>query len=360
MDHHRLGHSSLNLDRPCGDWGWVLKPTVSIIVPCRNEEDTIRLLLDAILGQTYPLDELEVVIADGMSEDGTRAAIAGFQRDHPELIVVVVNNLARSIPSGLNAAIEAARGEILARLDAHSVPERDYIARSLQTLEQVGAANVGGIWDIRPVRDTPVARAIAAAAAHPLGAGDARYRISGQPGAVETVPFGTFKRAWIERVGLYDESLLTNEDYELNTRLRKAGGVVWFDPQVRSIYFARGNLGALARQYARYGFWKARMLKGHPETLRWRQALPPLFIAASLGLFLLGWIWQPAFSLLAVQWGAYTLVGILYGCLEAVRRRDWKLALIFPLAIWIMHLTWGAAFILGLLPITGRRTADGA
>ncbi len=326
----------------------------SLVVPCYNERATIGLLLEAILHQEFPLDDLEVIIVDGMSTDGTREAVAAFAEAHPELSVSVVDNPERVIPAALNRAIEAARGEVIIRLDAHSIPAADYVERCLSTLQETGAANVGGLWEIRPGSSTWIARAIASAAAHPLGAGDARYRIHGEAGEVDTVPFGAFRREWIERVGPFDERLLTNEDYEFNVRLRQAGGKIWFDPRIRSIYFARGTLSDLARQYARYGYWKARMLRRYPHTLRWRQALPPLFVLTTLTLGLAGTFVPWARLLLAVQWGAYSLVTLSAGLLLAVRRRDPALVLGFPLAVWIMHLTWGGAFLWGLVSLTAK------
>ena len=130
------------------------------------------------------------------------------------------------------------------------------------------AANVGGVWDIRPGGEGWVARSIAAAVAHRLGAGDAGYRAGARAGEVDTVPFGAFDRRWLERVGAFNEELLTNEDYEYNYRLRQAGGMIWLDPSIRCVYFARPTLSALARQYWRYGFWKAHMLTRYPRSLR--------------------------------------------------------------------------------------------
>ncbi len=212
-----------------------LTSSISIIIPCYNERTTIQLLLGAIRDQTYPSEDLEIVIADGMSTDGTREAIRAYASDHPEMNISVVDNPKRIIPAALNTAIRHARGGTVIRLDAHAAPERDYVERCFKTLERTGAANVGGLWVIKPGGEGWVARSIAVAASHPLGAGDARYRISGDEGPVETVPFGAFQRAWLKRVGDFDETLLTNEDYEFNTRLRKAGGIVWFTPSIRSV-----------------------------------------------------------------------------------------------------------------------------
>jgi len=322
---------------------------VSLIIPCYNEAGTIGGLLTAIGAQTFPSRDLEVVIADGQSTDGTRKAIEDFAASRPDLHLVLVDNPNRSIPAALNRAIAASQGPVVIRLDAHSVPERTYIARCLETLERTQAANVGGLWEIRPGRDTWIGRAIAAAAAHPLGAGDARYRTSGAEGPVDTVPFGAYPREWLDRVGGFNEDLLTNEDYEYNERIRRLGGVVWFDPAVRSTYFARGSLLALSRQYARYGFWKARMLLRFPGSLRLRQMLPPLFVLSTLGLLISMPFLPIAPVVLAVEWGAYAVVLLSAALVEGVRRRSASMLAGFPPAIAAMHLSWGSSFWWGLL-----------
>ena len=322
---------------------------VSIIVPCYNEVGTIGALLQAIVVQTAPLNELEVIIADGGSSDGTREAVRFYGESHPELRLQIVENPARTIPAALNAAIAHASGEVVIRLDAHSAPRPDYVQRCLDALARTQAANAGGLWDIRPGVDTWVGRGIAAAAAHPLGAGDARYRIHGAEGPVDTVPFGAFDRGWLEKVGSFNEGLLTNEDYEYNVRIRRAGGVVYFDPAIRSSYTARPTLRGLARQYARYGFWKARMLLRFPGSLRWRQALPPIFTLTSVILLVGAAFYEWARTSLTFAWGAYAAILLLAGLLEALQRRQGALLLSFPLAIATIHFTWGGAFWAGLV-----------
>lgn len=324
-------------------------PAVSVIIPCYNEEATIGLLLEAVYRQTYGRAGLEVVIADGGSSDGTRRQIGLFQDGHPDLAVRVVENGARSIPSGLNQALRAARGEFIVRLDAHSVPAPDYIERCVAALQAGHGDNVGGVWQIQPGGPGWVARSIALAAGHPLGAGDARYRVGGAAQAVDTVPFGAYRRALAERLGYYDETLLTNEDYEFNVRLRRSGGVVWMDPQISTRYFARPNLGALARQYGRYGFWKARMLRRYPDTIRWRQMLPPVFVLSLLVLSLAGLFLEPARWLLAAVGGAYLLVLAAAGVGAALKHRGISFLVGVPLAIAVMHLAWGGAFLWSLI-----------
>jgi len=324
-------------------------PRVSVVVPCYNEQATIGLLLDALSAQTFPREAMEVIIADGLSTDRTREVIAAWQQQHPDLTVRVIDNPQRIIPAALNRAVATARGEIIVRLDAHSVPAPDYIARSVAALEAGKGDNVGGVWEIRPRGTNWIARAIAVAAAHPLGVGDAHYRHATTATAVDTVPFGAFRRSLLERIGGFDETLLTNEDYEFNTRIRESGGTVWFDPAIRSVYFARATLRALARQYWRYGYWKAQMLRRYPHTLRWRQALPPLFVLGLIVLAALSPLSAIARALLTLQVGVYALALLAASLHAAVKRRDTALLVGFPLAVAVMHLTWGSGLLWGLL-----------
>lgn len=330
-----------------------MPPTVSIIVPCFNEEKRIRYLLDAVFAQTYPRALLDVSIADGLSTDGTRQVIEVFQREHPDLRLQVLENPSRSIPAALNLAIESSSGEVILRLDAHSGPYPDYVEKSVAALEAGKGENVGGAWEIQPGAPTPFAAAIAVAAAHPLGVGDALYRHAKEAASVDTVPFGAFRRSLVAKIGGYDESLLANEDYEFNTRIRQAGGTVWLDPAIRSIYFARATLGALARQYFRYGFWKLKMLRRYPGTLRWRQALPPVFVVS----LLIGCVFvllQPALGwLLGFELLAYFGILGLAGLRIALKRKDYFLIIGVPLAIAVMHVSWGSGLIWSIFQKSG-------
>jgi glycosyltransferase involved in cell wall biosynthesis len=324
-------------------------PKVSIIVPCYNEQSTIRLLLEALHEQTYPRAEMEVIVADGLSTDGTQKVIAAFQRDFPDLTVRIVENTNRSIPSALNRAIEAGHGEIILRLDAHSKPYPDYVANCVSAHIEERGANVGGVWEIRPGADTWIAKSIAVAAAHPLGVGDAYYRHTKHAAEVDTVPFGSFRRTLIEQVGLFDEALLTNEDYEFNARVRKFGGKIWLDPSIRSIYFARSTFLELIQQYWRYGFWKWRMLRRYPDTLRWRQALPPLFVLSLISLALLSVFIPFCRILLAAELLIYFSIMILAGFHAALQQRKAYLIFGLPLAIAAMHISWGTGFLWSIL-----------
>ena len=325
-----------------------MPPRISIIVPSYNEQATIGQLLEAIYHQTYPHADLEVVIADGLSEDATREEIDNFQKEYPDLNIRIVDNTARTIPSAINCAIRAARGETIIRMDAHSQPYPDYVERCLSALEAGLGANVGGVWEIKPGGKSWIASSISLAASHPLGVGDAGYRIGAQASSVDTVPFGAFRRALIDEVGFFDETLLTNEDYEFNARIRQSGRRVWLDPEIVTVYYARSTLRELARQYWRYGYWKFRMLRRYPETLRWRQALPPLFVASLIGLTILVW-WPIAGWLLGMELSLYFLILFFAGLLASVRQQKLFFFIGLPLSISTMHLAWGGGFLWSML-----------
>jgi succinoglycan biosynthesis protein ExoA len=326
-----------------------MKPTVSIVIPCFNEEKTIRNLLTAISAQDYPSARMEVVIADGLSTDNTHQEINSFKAANPQLKILVVDNPKRIIPAGVNAAVHSSTGEIIIRLDGHSKPYPDYVTNCVSALEQARGDNVGGVWEIKPSTGTPMAACIALAAAHPLGVGDAYYRSGKQAGAVDTVPFGAFKRTLFDQLGGFNEDLLANEDYEFNTRIRQRGGVVWLDPSIRTVYLSRPNLAALGRQYFRYGYWKFKMLQKYPTTLRWRQALPPLFVASLLFLAILSIFIPLVRYLLGLEMLVYLLILLYFGAIIAQKHHRFGCIIGFPAAIATMHLCWGAGFLSSMI-----------
>jgi len=327
---------------------------VSVIVPCYNEQARIEQLLFALYGQSYPLNEIEVIIADGMSTDQTRTVINRFRETHSNLEVKIIDNIKRAIPSGVNRAIEVAQGEYLVRIDAHSIPDRDYLRNCVLALDSNKGDNVGGMWIIQAGTSTWIAKAIALTASHPLAVGDARYRIGGVAQEVDTVPFGAFRRGLIQKIGLFDETLQTNEDYEFNVRIRQSGGKVWMDPSIRSIYFSRSTLKELSQQYWRYGYWKAQMLRRYPGTVRWRQVLPPLFVLSLLSLGLLSIVWNLARWLFIIIVILYTIIICIAGIQSSIKHRDISLVIGIPLAIATIHLSWGLAFLWGLVIKPGK------
>jgi succinoglycan biosynthesis protein ExoA len=312
-------------------------PPVSVVIPVRNEAGTIAAAIAAALAQEYQGD-LEVVVADGMSSDGTRDIIASLAARDGR--VRLVDNPMGRTPSGLNAAIDAASGTVIVRCDAHAVLPPGYVQRAVVQLEESEAANVGGIQ--RAVGTSTVQRAIALAMSSPLGVGDARFRYGGTPGPTDTVYLGVFRREALESVGKFDEDLARNQDYELNHRLRKAGHVVWFDPELVVDYTPRSTLGGLWRQYFDYGTGKRRMLRRHPRSLRLRQLAAPALIIGLVG--------SAAAAALGATAGAVVIPGayaaaLLAGTVYELFTDRSAAALVYPAAVATMHLSWGLGFL---------------
>jgi succinoglycan biosynthesis protein ExoA len=326
-------------------------PSVSVVIPCYNEERFIGKVLENLAGQ-YDEGGYEIVVVDGMSTDGTRAVIDAFRASHPDLDVRVVDNPARNIPAALNLGINEARGQVVVRMDAHSVASPNYVRRCVEVLRGGGADVVGMPWRIRPGADTAAARAIALAVAHPFGIGDAKYRLSGESEAareVDTVPFGSFRRELWQSLGGFNEELLANEDYDFNYRARQRGKRVLLDTSEHCEYFARPTVGALAAQYFRYGTWKARMLRLHPRSVRARQLAAPLFVLSlALSAALAPW-WWPARPLFAAVGASYSLAALLSAAQLARRGHDAALFFVLPVVFFTIHCAWGTGFLFGLL-----------
>jgi cellulose synthase/poly-beta-1,6-N-acetylglucosamine synthase-like glycosyltransferase len=279
-----------------------------------------------------------------MSTDGTREIVSEWTKLHQDLRLKLVDNEKQIIPAAINRAIENASNDVIIRLDAHSHPYPDYVSRTVSALDAGLADNIGGLWEIKPSAETWIARSISQAASHPLGVGDALYRHGKKAAYVETVPFGGFRRELWAKLGGFDETLLTNEDYEFNSRILKSGGKILFDPEIRSVYYSRPTLGELLRQYWRYGYWKYRMVKRYPGTIRWRQALPPIFVASLLlGMFL---VWIPLFrGLFVIEILLYSIILIVISMKIAIVKREPALAFGIPASIASMHISWGSGFL---------------
>jgi succinoglycan biosynthesis protein ExoA len=321
---------------------------VSIVIPCLNEERFIRAVLESLARQ-YELGCFEIIIVEGLSNDRTREVIAGFAHDNPRLAVRVIDNPDRDIPKALNLGIDAATGEIIVRMDAHSIPSPGYVRRCVKLLTEGDAAVVGMPWKICAGNDSLMARAIALAVAHPFGIGDAKYRLNISASEyVDTVPFGAFKKSLWQRIGGFNEKLLANEDYDFNYRVRKDGGLILLDADEHCDYVARATLSELVKQYWRYGGWKAQMVKLQPASLRWRHLVAPAFVAGLVVTGVASVVWPSAFWLFSLAVVSYALLAIVCSLQLALRNKDIALFLVLPLIFLSIHLSWGASFIAGL------------
>lgn len=326
---------------------------VSVIIPCRNEIGHIRLMLDSLLRQDTAGLECEFLIADGMSDDGTREALLEHGQKHSR--IRLIDNPGQVVSTGLNAAIRAAEGDIIIRMDGHTEYAPDYIKQCLETLERTGADNVGG--PARTKAEGLIPRAIAAAFHSPFSTGGARFHNCHYEGYADTVPYGCWRKQTLFRIGLFDETLVRNQDDELNLRLTRAGGSIWQSSKIVSWYRPRTTLRNLARQYFQYGFWKVPVIRKHRIPASWRHLVPGCFA-----------LWNAVLPLLAAgaavtgnrAWffgsiSIWVASAALYAaaCLTAARltagKQGWPTVICTALAFVIYHFSYGLGFLSGLL-----------
>jgi glycosyltransferase involved in cell wall biosynthesis len=314
------------------DW-----PTVSVVIPARNEADDLEAAVASVLAQDYPLP-FDICLAVAPSTDDTEAIAAALAANEPR--VMVVSNPAGTTPAALNTAIAATAGEVVVRVDGHARLSAGYIEGAVATMCLTGAVNVGGIQ--AAVGGTPFEQAVATAMTSWFGTGGSRFHVGGASGPVDTVYLGVFDRPAGNAVGWFDESLVRNQDYELNIRLRHAGGIIWFDPGLSVSYRPRGSARALAKQYFEFGRWKAEVLRRHPRSLRVRQFLPAATVlvhaAGCVTAIRTGRVRNlalPGFYTIALAVAAVRTVG---GISRGLR--------VFS-AAWIMHQAWGVGVVFG-------------
>lgn len=326
---------------------------VSVIAACRNEIRNIRCFLDSVIAQQLDGLAWEVIVADGQSRDGTRAVLEEYAAAYGR--IRVVDNTGRITSTGLNAAIRAARGEIVVRLDAHTEYAPNYVRRCVEVLEATGADNVGG--PARTRANGFIARVIAAAYHSRFACGGARFHNEEFEGYVDTVTYGCWRKDTLARLGLYDESLVRNQDDELNLRLVRAGGKIWQSPSITSWYRPRGNLSALFRQYFQYGFWKVAVIRKHRTAASWRHLAPGAFVTVNLLLLTLI-VWSSAFgpnTLYRVSTAAWGSVAVLYvaaslaASLWTAGRSGWLGLPLLPLVFATYHISYGLGFLTGVM-----------
>jgi glycosyltransferase involved in cell wall biosynthesis len=320
---------------------------VSIIIPCRKEKGHISTCLETIVSNDFPKDRMEVLVIDGMSDDGTREEVRAIAERYP--FIQLLDNPQQITPCALNIGIRRARGDIIVRMDAHASYPKDYLGKLLYWMENTGADNVGGVLVARPGGDGPVARAIAVAILSPFGVGNAYFRIGSEtPRWVDTVPFGCYRRTVFQQIGLFDEDLIRNQDDELNSRLAKAGGKILLSPDIQIDYFARTKISQLWRMYFQYGYYKPLVIRKVGTVVTARQLVPAAFVLA----LVLGAATAPlhAFGLAALSTviGAYALVNLSASLLAAIRERDPSLLLVLPVAFAVVHLAYGSGFLKGI------------
>lgn len=315
---------------------------VTIIIPTFNEARYIDALLQSVFDQTYGPQHLEVVIADGRSDDDTRSLAEAWIDRLPGL--KVIDNPKRQQGAGLNVALKAASNELIVRLDAHARYAPDYVERCIDALDRTNAVMVGG--PMRPEGETPFGEAVAVATTTPLGVGPGRFHYSEREEWVDTVFLGAFRRSDILDFGAYDEDARqASEDHELNFRITQAGGKILLDPTIRSVYHPRSNPWMLWKQYHNYGLGKVSTLRKHRSLPTWRPLVPTLFVA---GLLLAPLWWRFSATRTAFL-GTLILYGALVVGTATIKNGFRPIRTLRTIgAILIMHLSYGLGFLRGL------------
>lgn len=342
-----------------------LAEPVSVVMPVRNEERYIADAVGRILGQDYGGD-LELVIALGPSRDRTAEVVGRLAAADPR--ITVIDNPTGQIATAINLALAASSHAVVVRVDGHSMLPDGYIRTAVETLRETGAVNVGGMMAAEGI--TPFQQAVAWAMTSPYGVGAAKNHTGGEAGPAETAYMGVFRRSAIEQVGGYNEEFQVAEDWELNHRIRQAGGLIWFQPAMRVTYRPRATVAELGIQYFRYGRWRRAVAREHPGTINIRYLAPPLAAAAVaagtvLGLAGLGSLAAGApepwpLLLIGFVLPAGYLAGITAVAARAARKLPPRVAARVPLALATMHMCWGSGFITSPRSLVPGSTRPGA
>jgi glycosyltransferase involved in cell wall biosynthesis len=340
-------------------------PFVSIIMPCRNEERHIANCLDSILATDYPRHLMEILVLDAMSEDRTREIVSGYTERFAS--IRLLDNPERHIPVAMNIGIRAARGERILKMDAHSTYPPEYVSRCVLYQDAYDAENAGGVWKMVPGADTLMARAIVAGLGHRFGSGNANVKIGvSKPTWSDTAAFGCFKKDLFERIGMYDEKLLSSSDLDLNQRIQAAGGGILIVPDVVIKYAADATLGALRKHVFADGVWVSYVLKFKKKVWSRRHWVPAAFLLSLVASLVLAAV-RPVFlwSFLAVA-GIYAAASLTVSLQLAIRERDYGLAFLLPAVFAVRHFVHGAGTLYGLMLVAipgehwkGRRSARG-
>lgn len=325
-------------------------PFVSIIIPIRNEETFIAQCLEAVIDQDYPKDRMEVLVVDGRSEDRSREIVGEFSLRYP--MIKLLDNPWLTAPAAMNLGIKKARGDVIVRVDGHCWLESDYISQCVKCLRRTGADNVGGL--MKAVGQGYVGQVIALAINSFFGSGGSKFHYASEEQIVDTVYLGAFPRRVFDRVGFFNERLVRNQDYELNYRIRAAGGKIFLSPAIKSYYYGRSSLIDLWHQYFQYGFWKLEMLQVRPRSVRPRHLAAPLFVFTLFASGLLGFLHRGFLILSLLAMASYLAASFLSSLLIA-SRKGWRCFPLLPVVFAIIHLGWGSGFLWGLVRLCLRR-----
>lgn len=326
-------------------------PFVTVVMPIRNEADFIERSLSAILTQDYPDSRMEVLIADGMSTDSTRAVIQDLAARYPNVSLKIIDNPGRIVPTGFNLALKQKKGEIVVRVDGHTIIAPDYVSECVSALERTGADNAGG--RMNAFGRTSFGKAVALATSTPFGVGGARFHYSEDEEWVDTVYLGAWRSRVFDQIGGFDEEFVRNQDDEFNYRLRANRGRILLSPRIRSEYYPRSSPKALWRQYYQYGLYKVRVMQKHTLQMQPRHFAPVLLVAGLVGTALLAILVPSTWLLFVGLAGVYAIANLVASAITTFRSQPSDI-FILPLVFAILHFSYGTGFAVGLVRFANR------
>lgn len=326
-------------------------PQVTVIMPIRNEAGFIEYSIGSVLEQDYPSDLMEIIIADGMSTDKTRQIIMKKANENGQVAVRMIDNPELIVPTGFNAALQIAKGDVIIRVDGHTTIDPDYIRQCVSELKRTEAANVGGRMDA--CGKGVIGESIVLATSSRFGVGGARFHYSDKEEYVDTVYMGAWWKETFEKYGFFDEEQVRNQDEEFNYRLLKNGCKILLSPKIKSKYETRATLKSLWSQYFEYGYWKVRVLQKHPRQMRLRQFSPPIFVFSLLFFSILSLPAEWGRILFRLIAGSYILANLVASAFLA-NKKGWKY--FFPLSIVYacLHFSYGIGFLVGMVRFASR------
>jgi glycosyltransferase involved in cell wall biosynthesis len=332
----------------------VEKPVVSIIIPVRNEELFISKCLNGIINQTYPIDKLEILVVDGLSDDKTKEIVEEYSNKYPQ--IQLLENKKKITPVAMNIGIKKAKGKYIMLSGAHSEFPENYIEKCIHYIEESDADNVGGIVKTKPRKNTLLGKVIAEVLSSPFGVGGAKFRTgTDKPVEVDTVPFGFYKKDVFDKIGLVNEDLVRNQDIDLNLRLKRAGGKIILFPDIQLTYYARSTLKELWKNNFGNGFWIIYGTKFSKIPFSTRHLIPLLFVSSLIVTGILSFFLYPFFLLFIAIVALYTLTNILFSIRISTKINNWRAFFISFFTFFVLHVSYGVGSLKGVFSSIGGK-----
>ncbi len=332
---------------------------ISVIVVCRDEEEFIAACLDSILANDYPKDDFEIIVVDGMSDDGTRKIINEYIKKYPR--ISLLDNSRKFTSWALNIGIRAAKGDYIAFMGSHNLYDSQYLSKCVYNIKKYNADNVGGVWKILPYRNSLINKAIVFSSSSFFGAGNAYYRRGYKKGIreVDTVFGGFFRKSTFEKIGMFNEKLIRSQDIELNMRLKNAGGKIMLFPDVECAYYPKPTFREFLKHNFNDGVWAVYPLKFVKMPFKLRHYIPLIFFLGLFSLSMIALFWRPAILVLAVSIVFYFAVSLCFSLGIAIREKDWRYVFLMPIAFAIRHFGYGAGSAWGMIRLVTPQNNGG-